>query len=336
MQPRPLIFEHLWDLYRHLRISTQLQPSICRIDMNDGPHIFVFDGQHKAAARIWAGFSKIESKIYIEPDKIKLIETNLVAHDKLKQLKLYPSKVADILNQLYGVNWQRYIETTNIKSEKGFCDYIRFSDDKSNPKPEKQIEAFLMTSIKEDRNNRFWQFVAPHDKTGKLYAMSWDSMKKYYFRYFLAEPPLHIEINSKEDFRDQEIRNNIRLLNILADELLIDKRNPLEANESHKNAERIFRPGSTMVWLPMLSNIIFNQLGIINPNDSKCLLFRDISEEKWININNYIKKMFSHRISIERDPNIDLILGYKKKEPIQKLFSEKGFTIPWILGLELT
>jgi hypothetical protein len=70
LQPRPLIFEHLWDLYRHLRISTQLQPSICRIDMNDGPNIFVFDGQHKAAARIWAGFGKIETKIYIEPDKI--------------------------------------------------------------------------------------------------------------------------------------------------------------------------------------------------------------------------------------------------------------------------
>ena len=282
-----------------------------------------------------AGFNKIELKIYIEPDKIELIRTNLVAHDKLKQLKFYPSKVADILNQLYGVNWQRYLETAQIKSEKGFCNYIKFSEDKSNPKPEKQIEAFLITSIKEDPNNIFWQFVAPQDKTGKQYAMSWDSMNKYYFRYFLAKPPMHIEINSKEDFRDQEIKNNIRLLNILADELLIDKWNPLEANESHKKAERIFRPGSIMVWFPMLSNVIFNQLGIINPNDARCLLFRDISEEKWTNINNYIRKMFSHRIWIERDPNIDLVLGNKKMELTRGLFLEKGFSIQWILGLDL-
>ncbi|KFI36575.1 hypothetical protein HX99_03290 [Peptococcaceae bacterium SCADC1_2_3] len=144
LQPRPLILDHLWDLYRHLRVNTQLQPSICRVD---GNVVLVFDGQHKAAAKIWAGADNIEAKIYIEPDVVWLMRTNLVAHDKLKQLRFYSSILADKMAQLYGVNWQQYIETADKKSEKGFCTFIKYAEDKPDEKPDKQIEAFLMTSI---------------------------------------------------------------------------------------------------------------------------------------------------------------------------------------------
>ena len=283
LQPRPLIFPHLWDLYRHLRINTQLQPSIGRIDKNDGKSILIFDGQHKAAARIWGGEDKLEVKIYIEPEKIKLIRTNIIAHDKLKQLKFYSSILADVMGKLYGVNWQRYIESSSEKSEKGFCDFIRFVEGEKDQRPEKQIESFLIISILKNSDNRFNNFVAPETKTGKQYAISWDSLGKNYFRYFLAKPPLNVEIDSKDDHRNQEIINNIMLLNILADEILIDKWNPMEANELHKKAERIFRPGSVMVWLPMLRDVIFNRIGICSLNESRYLLS-----------GTYLKKMGEH------------------------------------------
>lgn len=333
MQPRPLKLEHLWDLYRHLRINTQLQPSICRIDRNDGLNIFVFDGQHKTAARIWAGFDKIEAKIYIEPDKHKLMRTNLIAHDKLKQLRFYSSILAEKMGQLYGVNWQRYIETPSPRSERGFCNFIKYIENKSDEKAEKQIEAFLMISILKDDNNEFSKFVAPENKTGKQYAISWDSMKKYYFRFFLAKPPLQVEIDSKDDFRNHEIKNNIRLLNILANEILIDKWNPSEANELHKKAERIFRPGAIMVWFPMLRDVIYNKLDIYTPEQANYLLFRNISDEKWTVLEKYINRMFSHKIWMERDTNIDVVLGNKKMKPTKDLFIQKGFTTQWILGI---
>jgi hypothetical protein len=266
LQPRPLILDHLWDLYRHLRVNTQLQPSICRVD---GNILLVFDGQHKAGAKIWAGADYIEAKIYIEPDVVWLMRTNLVAHDKLKQLRFYSSILADKMAQLYGVNWQRYIETADKKSEKGFCAFIKYAEDKPDEKPDKQIEAFLMTSILSDKENTFARYMAPENKTGKQYAISWDSMKKYYFRYFLTSPPLQVEIDSEADYRNQEIRNNIRLLNILAKEILIDKWSPSEGNEAHKKAERIFRPGAIMVWFPMLRDVVYNKLDLVNPEEAK-------------------------------------------------------------------
>jgi hypothetical protein len=238
--------------------------------------------------------------------------------------------------QLYGVNWQRYTETADKKTEKGFCVFIKHAEDRRDEKPEQQIEAFLTTSILSDPDNKFAQFIAPENKTGKQYAISWDSMKKYYFRYFLTKPPLQVEIDSKDDYRNQEILNNIRLLNILANELLIGKWNPSASDESHKKAERIFRPGAVMTWFPMLRDVVYNKLDLVAPEEAKRILFRNISDDKWMTIENFVKRMFSHQMWIERDTNIDIVLVNKTLEPTKALFNQKGFTIEWILGIGTT
>lgn len=331
LQPRPLIIDHFWNLYRHLRVNTQLQPSICRLEGNNP--IYVFDGQHKAAAKIWAGAKFIDAKVFIEPDVVKLMKTNLVAHDKLKQLRFYSSILADKLSQIYGVNWQKYIETADRKSEKGFCNFVKYSETSTDENPTKQIEAFIVESILKNIENKMLPYIAPENKTGKQYAISRDSLKKYYFRYFVTNPPLDIEIDSKEDFRNQEIENNIHLLNLLAEKTLIDKWSPDSNSEDHRKAERIYRPGSIMTWFPILRNVIFNKLDLINPNEAERILFRNITSEKWELIGKFIDKMFSHKIWIDKDPNIDIVIGNKKAELTKNLFDEKRFTDKWILGL---
>ncbi|GFP33314.1 hypothetical protein HKBW3S42_01648, partial [Candidatus Hakubella thermalkaliphila] len=80
--------KRLWELYRHLIVHTQLSPAICRL-VND--RILLFDGQHKSAAQIWAGRKEIECKVYINPDVRVLKETNLTAHDKLRQMPFFTS-----------------------------------------------------------------------------------------------------------------------------------------------------------------------------------------------------------------------------------------------------
>lgn len=331
LQPRPLIIDHFWNLYRHLRVNTQLQPSICRIE-GDNP-VFVFDGQHKAAAKIWAGAKYLDTKIFIEPDVIKLMKTNLVAHDKLKQLRFYSSILADKLSQIYGVNWQKYIETADRKSEKGFCNFIKYSETSTDENPIKQIEAFIVESILKHDDNTFHPYIAPENKTGKQYAISRDSLKKYYFRYFITSPPLDIEIDSKDDFRNHEIENNVHLLNILAEKTLIGKWNPDSNSDEHKKAERIYRNGAIMGWFPILRNVIFNKLDLVNLNERDRILFRNIPPEKWDLIGKFIEKMFSHKIWVDRDPSIDITFGNKKAETTKNLFDEKKFTDKWVLGM---
>jgi len=156
---------------------------------------------------------------------------------------------------------------------------------------------------------------------------------RHYFRYFLTKPPLLVEIDSKDDYRNQEIRNNVRLLNILSKEILIDKWNPSEGNEAHKKAERIFRPGAIMVWFPMLRDVVYNKIDLVNPEEAKQIFFRNVPEDKWALIEKFVKRMFNHQLWVEKDANIDVVFGNKKLEYTKQLFAQKGFTTQWILGI---
>jgi HNH endonuclease len=86
LQPRPLEQKRVWELYRHLTAHTQLAPAVCRLAENT---ILLFDGQHKSAAQIWAGRNSLDCKVYIEPDVRLLKDTNLIAHDKLRQMPFF-------------------------------------------------------------------------------------------------------------------------------------------------------------------------------------------------------------------------------------------------------
>src|SRR5439155_20627125 len=73
LQPRYLIFEKVFDLFRHFQQHPVLQPSIGRIVNN---RIRLFDGQHKIAALLWNGRRSFECKVYFTADTRLLTQTN--------------------------------------------------------------------------------------------------------------------------------------------------------------------------------------------------------------------------------------------------------------------
>jgi len=79
LQFRYLIKDKVFDLFRHFKNNTVLQPSLARLHENK---ILVFDGQHKIAAMLWGERKVFELKIYISPDPKALNKTNIAAHDK--------------------------------------------------------------------------------------------------------------------------------------------------------------------------------------------------------------------------------------------------------------
>ena len=56
LQPRYLIFDKVFDLFRHFQMHPVLQPSIGRVVNN---RVRLFDGQHKVAALLWNGRSRL-------------------------------------------------------------------------------------------------------------------------------------------------------------------------------------------------------------------------------------------------------------------------------------
>lgn len=122
LQPRPLEPARLWELYRHLLLNTQLAPAVCRLS---GQQILLFDGQHKSAAQVWAGRMNVDCKIYLNPDIKKLKETNLIAHDKLRQMPFYTSTLIEKYSDIFKEEWQAYLERAGVKTELGFMEFLR-------------------------------------------------------------------------------------------------------------------------------------------------------------------------------------------------------------------
>ena len=122
LQPRPLEPDRVWELYRHLRSHTQLAPAVCRLV--DG-HVLLFDGQHKAAAQIWAGRSVLDCKVYLNPEVRRLKETNLSAHDRLRQMPFYTSTLLEKYADMAHEDWEAFLLAPGPKTEAAFIDFMR-------------------------------------------------------------------------------------------------------------------------------------------------------------------------------------------------------------------
>lgn len=119
LQPRYLIFDKVFNMYRHFQRHPVLQPSIGRLD--DG-QILVFDGQHKMAALLWNGQREFECKVYLSPDLRLLNDTNISAHDKFAQTRFFSSIMVLKLGTEFGTDFESYKnkEDDTSKNEAGF------------------------------------------------------------------------------------------------------------------------------------------------------------------------------------------------------------------------
>jgi len=328
LQPRPLEMKRLWDLYRHLIVHTQLSPAICRL-VDD--KILLFDGQHKSAAQIWAGRKNIECKIYINPNLKVLKETNLTAHDKLRQMPFFTSVLINKWADLFKEEWQEYIDTSGEKSEKGF---VVFLVEKGKTKAEalNMIRSNIYDSILDDSENKITEYIAERNRTRKnpltIYAL-----KQTVFKHFITAPPLDFNLERLDELREFERKNIIQLLNILTEITLENKWNPDSNDNWHKVAERIYAAGSLKAWTGMLRDVIAQVLNLYDEHERKKLLLREVSKEKWDIIKGRIKRLFTeHKIWTGISPEIDTNLRVNNEKHVRDFFKQNGLTVNWILG----
>ncbi|HEX9603847.1 MAG TPA: hypothetical protein VF973_08860 [Myxococcales bacterium] len=115
LQPRYLIFDKVFELYRHFQRHPVLLPSIGRVRNNK---IVLFDGQHKIAGLLWTGRRDFECKVYLTPDLRLLNQTNISAHDKFAQTRFYSSIMVGKLGTEFGKDFESYKNLARRRCEK--------------------------------------------------------------------------------------------------------------------------------------------------------------------------------------------------------------------------
>jgi hypothetical protein len=327
LQPRPLEQKRVWELYRHLAAHTQLAPAVCRLVAGQ---IMLFDGQHKSAAQIWAGRKALDCKVYIEPNVRLLKDTNLIAHDKLRQMPFFTSTLIAKYSDIFKQEWEEYLERPGTKNEGDFAAFLRVRG-KTMVEAKKMLQNAIEQDVIEAPENRLSEFIADRNRTRKN-PLSISILEKTFFREFILAPPTIVEFEGPDDFRDEERKNLVRLMSVIADKQLTGRWNPESNDAAHLRAERIFGAGAMRAWVPMLRDVIAQVLQLYDAADRQKVLFRAISDQAWTLIEGRVERLFAHKVWDDPNPDVASQLKVNAVEQVRGFLSGCGLTVNWILG----
>jgi len=332
LQPRYLILDKVFNLYRHFQKHPVLQPSIARLYKNK---ILVFDGQHKIAAMLWGGRKTFELKVYIEPDPQVLNNTNIAAHDKFAQTRFYSSIMVAKLGSQFGKQFENYKnrEDDEKKSEYGFVQYLKQSEQLTVAEANKRFNSFLYNMVLETEENKMAALVSKSNRSSTEYPLTVDMLSKSLFSNFLYRSPLEEDMASIHYKRDQEVENIIQLFNIIYEEALHSwdaKKNSSDTNQN--KLSRIFRSKSIMSWSEILKDAIAAKLDIIDADEKAMIFYRELNTESFDKIRGIVRRLIEWSIwTAPQESDIDRILADNKKE-IKKFMKDKGLTAGYLMG----
>ena len=327
LQPRPLELKRMWELYRHLLTHTQLAPAVCRLV---DKRILLFDGQHKSAAQIWAGREAIECKIYFNPDIKVLKDTNLTAHDKLRQMPFYTSILINKWADLFREEWNEYCESSENKSEKGFIDFL-VSKGRSRGDAKKMIESNIYDSILEDKSNKISDYISERNRT-RSNPLSTNAVKITFFKHFISSPPLELDLETTDELREHERKNVVSLMNIFVEETLEGKWNPDTKDGYHKKAERFYSIGSIKTVMEMFRDVVAQILNLYDARERGNIFLREIDQNKMNVIKDRLNHLLSHELWNNPSVEIDNNLRINNIEQVREFFTNRNLTVNWILG----
>lgn len=290
----------------------QLHLSLGRIEENK---IKIFDGQHKAVAQILLGNRIIPVRLFVSPDIDRLVETNTHAGSSLRQIAFDKSIMRQLHYTLYNERIKKY-----QKDHQMFEDDFSFSEQQLVDyfKGEANIKKYIIDNTKycitNDIDNKLKSYIDFEGKAKEL-PISYSTFDKTILSCLIdSKLILSTQIDYKADEglnpRQIEINQIVSLLNILADEIYVDKFNPEigvhrieqkiidkkdnNITENHLIAYRISKEEIMYNWMLYLKKVVesyFTQTGHMYENNK---LFQEpFPDQLWSNIRNFVKNLIA-------------------------------------------
>jgi len=336
LQPRFLIFDKVFALYRHFQRHPVLQPSICRVDQQ---RIALFDGQHKVAALLWTGRREFECKVYLSPDIRLLNQTNIAAHDKYAQTRFYSSIMVMKLGYEFGRDFERYRneEDGAVKSELGFMRFLDRDPAQALTKADRnaRFRSYLYNSVLSHQDNKLARLVSTGNRSTDEKPLTIDMLGKSIFSCFLCTEPLEDNMATTAYKRDREIENTIALMSDLYDLALCSwnpKAGPQDGNQLR--LVRLFRSKSVMAWSVILKGAICGKLEIDDQDERARPLYRELSQAELDQVRRVVERLvnWSHWRSAPNS-EIDRVLA-DNKSAVKEWFRTHGLTTGYLMGAD--
>lgn len=333
LQPRYLIFDKVFQMFRHFQHYPVLQPSIGRID---GNKIVLFDGQHKAASLLWTGRRDFECKIYINPNLEVLNQANISAHDKFAQTRFFSSIMVLKLGAQFGKDFEDYKNTENgqEKTEQGFIEYVSTKDlVQTKAEIKNKFRSYLYNSILENDENKWKPLVSTGNRGSKEQPITLDMLTKSIFAHFLYTEPLQDNILSEKYKRDVESENIVRLMNLLFDKTLINWNPSASQNDTEQiKLSRMFSSKSIMAWSELFKDAISAKLEIYDTDEKSKVFYRQLEDSDFEKIDQIIIRLVNWQMwDSPKDSEIDKMIS-NNKSTLKQWLKDKGLSTGYLMG----
>lgn len=338
LQPRVIDYKRLINIRDHLKVHTQLAPSIARLL---GNRLKLFDGQHKLAAQVLNSNTEADIKVYISPEdqaKAKrlfdaLMITNLEAHSKLKQVPFYTSTLLDRLSVIYKELLEEFISTKAPEShtEENFVHFLAVAKQYSKADAKDMLRGAVKTTALDGSALESYVAVASKDAS---FPMTIDLLERTLFPAMLFLDPSTAKFMSEQDYRNAETENFSEIAKLIVSETRIANwvQNVKGKTLTHEQlkARRIWHKGSVLTWAPYLRSILYFALQAMTSDERERLLYREaISDHQRSIVQKCLKRLFSHPLWDEPEGEVDSLLGSSRKQ--DEYFAKKGLTEKYVI-----
>ncbi|MDI1495945.1 MAG: HNH endonuclease [Cenarchaeum symbiont of Oopsacas minuta] len=300
----------------------QLHVALARIDtIDNASKILVFDGQHKTAAQILLGVKQLPIRLFIESNTDLLLTANTNAGDTLRQVAFDKSIKRQLGNCIFTDRITRYQNDHGLSSddnnftEKELVTYFKGE----HREMKKYIHDAVRNSVTQHVDNKLRNYIDLSGRT-KDKPLSYSTIDKAFYPLFiypgLLSSTLDYKVDVGENPRLLEIAQLVKLMNIIAKEIYIDKfdfdlginriehkiQKGIDIPESHLAAYRISKEEVVYNWAKYVRTIIrehFIHMGKHIEDDKP---FQEpFPEQLWTHIAHFMKNLIGLPVWVNKD-----------------------------------
>lgn len=347
INPRPLSQNVIKLLKEFYLKRPQLHIGLARIDTKEEmPKVYIFDGQHKATAQILLGARKLLLRVFIDPDIEVLTITNERAGSVLRQVAFNKSVLRQLGSTILAWKVQRYQEDKGLEpddysfSEKDLL--LHFKGETREIK--KYILGHIRYRITSHPDNKLIAAYVEFGGRARDKPISYSTIEKTFYSLFIYDEPL--DIRPFENYKRQnEIENIVKLMNIIAEKILIPNydskigayrledriRKIVEGKSSetipdgHIMATRIVKEEIMYNWLKYIRGIIRLGLSYFGIGiEDKEVMQQQIDDNIWEKVENFVINLSNLPIWVDREKTY--LFATKRTYDYWKTIFETGET----------
>jgi hypothetical protein len=321
----------------------QLHVALGYIDTSEGDsaQIRVFDGQHKAAAQIMLGARVLPIRVFVNPDVEVLLTANTLAGTTLRQVAFDKSVQRSLGSALLADRIDRYrVDRGLAEDSESFSE----QDLQRHFKGEREMKRYIIDGIRsriiQHKENKLLDFIE-YGGRGTEFPLSYSTVEKTFYSFFIGTELLATRLNHRVEEglnpRILEVEQMVMLMNIIAEEIFIDKfdldigTSRIESKvskgepvpEAHLAAYRLAKEETVYNWLRLVKQVI--QTSFVTsgtPFDEKAPLQKLLPPNAWNNVRNFIRALRRLPIWVNRDMATSLFGGKHNNHFWKHIFDE--------------